>query len=239
MKAIRLRLCGPVPVRQLLLDRRCANVIGQPIPLNGVRAFPIFPAPKKSFGPSVGFAYSPQWGGFLTGHGKTTFRGGYRMLYDPPFYNIYINMSSSSPAVFLQNLTRRRHTSPPGNMTALHVRASLLRLLQKGVFDPRQFNDTTMSPNFGPDKVHSWSFGLEREVTKKAAIEARYVGNRGQNLFQSINGNPDVSGLQAVLQLDPGWRYGVPSGECGCSPGCRQGKLQPGHYPHAHQWRKI
>ncbi len=34
-----------------------ANVIGQPIPLVGVRAFPNFPAPKNSFGPSVGFAY--------------------------------------------------------------------------------------------------------------------------------------------------------------------------------------
>ena len=46
--------------------------------------------------------YSPQWGGFLTGHGKTTFRGGYRLLYDPPFYNIYLNMSTSAPEVFLQ-----------------------------------------------------------------------------------------------------------------------------------------
>ena len=28
-----------------------------------------------------------------------------------------------------------------------------------------------------------------------AAAEARYVGNRGQNLFQSINGNPYIAGL--------------------------------------------
>ena len=177
----------------------CANVVGQPIPLNGVRAFPVFPAPKNSFGPSVGFAYSPQWGGFLTGHGKTTFRGGYRMLYDPPFYNIYINMSSSSPAVFLQNLNAPATHTLPANITGPSIRASVASSITPGVFDPRQFNDTTMSPDFGPDKVHSWSFGLEREITKKAAIEARYVGNRGTNLFQSINGNPDVSGLQAAF----------------------------------------
>ena len=92
-------------INQLAADHRLGNepVNGQPIPL-GVRTFPTFPAPKNSFGPSVGFAYSPQWGGFLTGHGKTTFRGGYRLLYDPPFYNIYINMSSSAPEVFLQSL---------------------------------------------------------------------------------------------------------------------------------------
>lgn len=177
-----------------------ANVIGQPIPLQGVRAYPVFPAPKNSFGPSVGFAYSPQWGGFLTGHGKTTFRGGYRLLYDPPFYNIYINMSSASPAVFLQSFTGAAANSKPlpGNGTGPAVRSAYASQLQSGVFDPRQFNNTTMSPNFGPDRVHSWSFGMERELTKKAAIEARYVGNRGENLFQSINGNPDVAGLQAV-----------------------------------------
>jgi len=177
-----------------------ANVIGQPIPLEGVRAFPSFPSPKNSFGPSVGFAYSPQWGGFLTGHGKTTFRGGYRLLYDPPFYNIYINMSSSSPAVFLQSFgAAASATKPlPGNGTGPAVRSAYSSFLQSGVFDPRQFNDTNMSPNFGPDRVHTWSFGMERELTKKAAIEARYVGNHGENLFQSVNGNPDVAGLQAV-----------------------------------------
>ncbi|HSM84802.1 MAG TPA: TonB-dependent receptor, partial [Candidatus Limnocylindrales bacterium] len=56
---------------------------GQPIPLSA-RTFPVFPAPKNSFGPSLGFAWSPQWGGILTGDGKTTIRGGYRLLYDPP-----------------------------------------------------------------------------------------------------------------------------------------------------------
>jgi len=174
-------------------------VIGQPIPLSA-RTFPTFPSPKNSFGPSVGFAYSPQWGGFLTGHGKTTFRGGYRLLYDPPFYNIYINMSSSSPEVFLQSFTAAQSaTKPlPGNGTGPAVQAAYASFLAKGVFDPRQFNDTSMSPNFGPDKVHSWSFGMERELTKKAALEVRYVGNMGKNLFQSINGNPDVAGLQAV-----------------------------------------
>src|SRR5215469_13161379 len=69
------------------------------------RTLPTIPAPKKSFGPAVGFAYSPQWGGFLTGNGKTTFRGGYRMLYDPPFYNIYLNVATSTPEVFLQTFT--------------------------------------------------------------------------------------------------------------------------------------
>jgi hypothetical protein len=175
-----------------------STVNGQPIPLNA-RVFPIFPAPKNSFGPSAGFAYSPQWGGFLTGHGKTVFRGGYRLLYDPPFYNIYLNMASSAPQVFTQSFTASQSaTKPlPATPTGPNVRSAYASFLAKGVFDPRQFSDTTMSPNFGPDKVHSWSFGFERELTKNSAIEARYVGNKGKDLFQSVNGNPFVTDLKA------------------------------------------
>jgi len=169
-----------------------------------VTTFPTFPAPKDSFGPSVGFAYSPQWGGMITGHGKTTIRGGYRYLYDPPFYNIYINMSSSSPEVFLQSFTgaSRTATSPastgfpvPVVPTGPNVRNELTSQLQKGVFDPRSFAETSMASNFGPDKVHSWNIGFEREVTKNAAVELRYVGNHGNDLFQSVDANPTVSAL--------------------------------------------
>jgi hypothetical protein len=191
------------------------NRQGQPIPLNGVRDFPTFPAPKNSFGPSIGFAYSPQWGGFLTGNGKTVFRGGYRLLYDPPFYNIYINMSSSAPEVFTQSFTAAQSaTKPlPSNPIGPVVRSTYAAFLQKGVFDPRQFTDTSMTPNFGPDKVHSWSFGFEREISKNAAFEARYAGNSGQNLFQSVNGNPDVAGLQSFPSLPAGL---IPAGVTAC-----------------------
>ena len=75
------------------------------LPLS-VRTFPSFPTTKNSVGPSIGFAWAPQGGGMLTGGGKTVLRGGYRLLYDPPFYNIYLNMATSAPQVFLQTFTR-------------------------------------------------------------------------------------------------------------------------------------
>jgi Carboxypeptidase regulatory-like domain len=160
---------------------------------------PTYPSPKNSFGPSVGFAYSPQWGGFLTGHGKTTIRGGFRMLYDPPFYNIYLNQSTSAPQVFLQTFSGTQPTSRglPLVPTGPNVRSELAPFLTPGVFDPRTFAQTNISPNFGPDKVRSWSFGFEREVTKNSAFEARYAGNHSYNLFQTINGNPLISQLAA------------------------------------------
>ena len=176
---------------------------------------PLIPAPKNSFGPNIGFAYSPQWGGWLTGHGKTVIRGGYRLSYDPPFYNIYLNMASSAPQALSQTLTCTPAAGStcagtganapvsaytPGlqaNPTGPNTRAALAAYLVTGVSDPRTFAQTKITPNFGPDHVQSWSFGLQREIGSKVALEARYVGNKGTNLFQSINGNPFIKNLAA------------------------------------------
>jgi hypothetical protein len=179
------------------------------LPLS-VRTFPRFPSVKNSFGPSIGFAYNPQWGGFLTGNGKTTIRGGYRLLYDPPFYNIYSNMATAAPEVFNNTFTSAvvsaTPTTPnanslplPSNPTGPNVRAELTPQLLRGVFDPRTFNQTSLSPNFGPDRVHSYSLGIEREVTKNSAVELRYVGNHATDLFQSINGNPFITDIARVF----------------------------------------
>ena len=169
------------------------------LPLS-VTTVPEIPAPKNNWGPSIGFAWSPNWGKWLTGaNGKTVLRGGYRLAYDPPYYNIYDNVLTSAPVVLLQTLTGASANANPlpaapfGNT----VRAALAPSLRFGVLDPRAFDETTVSPNFGPDRVHSWSLGIQREVTTGAVFEIRYVGNHGQNLFQSINANPDISGLAA------------------------------------------
>lgn len=157
-----------------------------------VTADPTVPAVKSSFGPSIGFAYNPQWGGFLTGHGKTTIRGGYRLSYDPPFYNIFLNVSTSSPETFLQTVTGAAAASNtlPGNPTGPNVRSALASLIATNTFDPRTQNETTVSNNFGPDKVHQWTFGIEREITKDSAVEARYAGNHAINQYQTVDGNP-------------------------------------------------
>ncbi len=188
------------------------------LPLS-VTTFPTIPSPKNSWGPSVGFAWTPNGGGrFLTGNGKTVVRGGYRLSYDPPFYNIYINISSAAPNVLLNTLSGRVATGGtlPSNLKLSaapfgpSVRAELASSLLTGVFDPRQFNETSITPNFGPQRTHEWSLGVQREVFAGAVAEARYVGNHALDLFQSINGNPYIAGLAASFPSL------VPSGQTPC-----------------------
>src|SRR5260370_1731154 len=85
------------------------------------------------------------------------------------------------------------------NPTGTNNRADLASALVRGVFDPRTFNETSITPDFGPQKTHEWSLGIQREIAQGAVFEARYVGNHALNLFQSINGNPRIDGLQAAF----------------------------------------
>jgi hypothetical protein len=170
----------------------------QSLPLN-LRTNPANPTVLNSFGPSIGFAYTPQWGGSITGHGKTTFRGGYRLLYDPPFYNIFLNTSTSSPYGFLQTLSATSTPALPASLalpatpTGPNVRTAMAAFIASNTFDPRTQSETvlgTPTQGLGPDKVHTWSFGFERELSKNSVWEARYAGNLGTNLYQTVDGNP-------------------------------------------------
>ena len=158
---------------------------------------------KKGIGPSFGFAYSPQWGGFLTGNGKTVIRGGYRLSYDPSFYNILLNNYGSAPSTLQAVIPGTLiggdpATQIPAVPTGPNTRAALLPLISGlGPLDPRDLGEVTVSPNFRPDQVQSWSLGIEREVTNNAAVEVRYVGNHGSQLFQSVNANPFIGDLAA------------------------------------------
>ena len=181
-----------------------------------IRTAPELPAPKNSFGPSVGFAYTPQWGGFMTGHGKTVFRGGFRELYDPAFYNIYLNIASATPQVLNQSISSPGTHPMPDTPTGPNVRTALASALTPGVFDPRTFNESNVTPNFSPDRVYSWTFGFERQIGKNVAFEARYAGNRGTNLFQSVDANPFV-GTAASPGLAQFFPNLVPAGVTGCT----------------------
>jgi hypothetical protein len=156
------------------------------------RLSPHIASHKDDLGPSVGFAYAPHGG-------KTVIRGGYRLTYDPAFYNIYLNVATSAPQVLAQNLTGATASANPMPANALGsvVRSQLASFLTLGTSDPRSFNEDAIPPNFGPDHVQGWSFGLQRQVSSHAVVESRYVGNHAGALFQALNANPYAAGLAA------------------------------------------
>ncbi len=169
------------------------------LPLS-VRTFPAFPSKKDLFGEGVGFAWTPHAAGWLTGNGKTVLRGGFRESVDPAYYNIFINMSTSTPLVLLNTVTGGTAAGFPLPLNPIGptVRADLAPILPVGTTDPRSTDQTTIPNSFQPDEVREWSFGIQRQLSPHLVVESRYVGNHGADLFQQFNANPYVAGLAAA-----------------------------------------
>jgi outer membrane receptor protein involved in Fe transport len=177
----------------------------QSLPI-AVRTAPRLPVDKNNFAPRVGFAWSPNWGGNSVGKAifgeadGTVIRGGYSIAYDPAFYNILLNVSTSAPVVFLNTINNTgTATAPlfrlPGNPTGQVVRTALGSFLQRNTFDPRLLTQTQVSPDFHSPYAQQWSLGWQRQINRNNVAEIRYVGNRGIGLFQTVNRNPDIRGL--------------------------------------------
>jgi hypothetical protein len=178
------------------------------LPLS-VTTSPELPAFKNGWAPGIGFAWSPR-NNFLHLGTSTVFRGGYRLSYDPAAYITYAKEANDSPYVISTTLTGViAGANPlPAVPTGNNVRTLLGPHLQTGIFDPREFGQTTVSPDFGPDRVHEWSLGIQREISHNAVLEVRYVGNHGTRLFQTIDGNPYILGLENTHPdlVPTGWK---------------------------------
>jgi hypothetical protein len=163
------------------------------LPLSATTS-PTIGAVHDLFGLSIGFAWSPH--GPLMGNGKTVLRGGYRQTYDPAYYNTFLLNAISAPVVLAQTLIAPS-AGLPARPFGPAIRSEYASNLTLGTQDPRNFNRTVTPTTFRPDKYQEWSFGIQRELARDAALEVRYVGNRGSNEFQSINANPFITGLAA------------------------------------------
>src|SRR5215510_6040364 len=154
---------------------------------------------RNNFAPSLGFAWTPNWKDGLLGHifgggGQTVFRGGFSMAFNRDGINTLIGTISGNTG---GTLTVNRDVNT-GNLGTLP-----LFLTQKDRLGPPAFPDTptypltgaitnaanTYDPNLQTPYIMSWTFGLQREITKDMAIEIRYVGNRALNFRQSFNIN--------------------------------------------------
>jgi hypothetical protein len=158
------------------------------------RTIPQVPQDKNNWGPNFGFAWTPRMWEGLFGRDKTVIRGGYRIAYDPAFYNIFLNVQTSAPLV---NLGTTRVGLPGIAATGNSLRgAGYAALFPQGCADvncdPRFRNQTVVGDDFRNPYAQQWSFGIQRQITPKMAAEVRYVGNHTVGNFQTVDANPLV-----------------------------------------------
>jgi hypothetical protein len=153
-----------------------------------------------NFAPSVGITWAPNTGnsGFLHrlmgNSGQTVLRGGFSIAFVREGTSAFTSLFNSNPG---GTLTANQSTSGTpfpltfGNLFRNGLPARPATPTEPSY--PSVGNITDPVNSFVPDlktgHVNSWTFSIQRELTSNMVIEARYVGNRGKDLWRQYNLN--------------------------------------------------
>lgn len=156
---------------------------------------------KNNVQPRVGFNWSPTTDtsgilGFITGGDKFVLRGGYARTHDYAFLNIALNIVSSFPYVAainrsnLANAFTVLQTTPPGVPAGTN---------------PNLLTRTVVGEDFRSPYSDQVSLEIQRQLTQNLAVRVGYVGTFGNDLFQTLDGNPRLPFAGATgPRVDPG-----------------------------------
>jgi hypothetical protein len=168
----------------------------------------------NNWAPNIGFAWTPRFWQGLFGQDKTVIRGGFRVTYDPSYYNIFLNVATAAPVVNAGSMSLTTCTAPcfpTSGFLGSDVRALHLSDIPTGG-NPGTRAQTLVSTDFHNPYSQQWNFGVQRQITSKIAAEVRYVGNHTVGNFVTVNANPSLTGL-----LANGFGSLIPSGLSPCN----------------------
>ncbi len=172
--------------------------------INGDTGIGLYNDDWNNFAPFVGFAWSPSFKSgplhFLFGdEGKSSFRGGYSMSYLRDGITTFTNAlgtGTTNPGLIqTANISVASGSSNlSGVLTAAGV-PLVIPTFTMPITDRQNFLTNsgngiwTVDPNLTTAYVHQFSFGFEREILKDTALEIRYQGNKGQNIWRAYDIN--------------------------------------------------
>jgi hypothetical protein len=137
---------------------------------------------KRNFAPRFGLAYTPHWGRFPFGDGKTVLRAGYGIFYDGLFTTITDESAGSQPNTFGGTLPAQVNRGTGAASTFPGIGPTL---------DSTLFVQT-MASNLQNPMTQQWNADVQRELPLGLVLTLAYVGTRGEHLFASQDFNPQV-----------------------------------------------
>ena len=168
-----------------VLDRPFEQVMLDPNTRVGFVDGYMFNKDLNNFGPNVGFAWD------VTKDGKTAVRGGYSLTFVNEDQATLTRAASRgnaglSTAVNLTNL----YASVSGGIP---VPAAPPFLTERSLAQQNALSATSIlwgiDPNIKNAQVHQVSIGVQREIGWATAVEARYVGTFGRNIWRTTDFN--------------------------------------------------
>jgi hypothetical protein len=174
------------------------------------------------FGPRVGFAYTPGWGGrLLGGKGKTSIRGGFGLYYNRGEGELNLQDLGIAPFGLTTNgvatastSTVRYSPSFPNPFQDISSSFSVPNpfpysppkpgaLIDFSPFEPLGLNLSFASKNLTTPYTLNYNLTVERELPGQMILRVGYVGAHGDDLITSYTNNPITpAGLTACL-ADP------------------------------------
>jgi hypothetical protein len=163
-----------------------------------------YPDDLNNFAPSAGVVWSPEFadGGFLRGlfgaSGKSVFRGGYSIAFVREGFDLLESIYGANPG---GSLSLSRSSTIAGSFVVgtnlrdpnnpnLQPLGGIIGTTPAFPIALTTANSTnSFDPNLKTGKVHSFSFGYQRELDRNTVVELRYVGNRGVDLQRQYNIN--------------------------------------------------
>lgn len=164
-----------------------------------------FETRMTDFAPSFGFAYSPDFKSgilrrLLGENGRTVIRGGYSIAFTREGFNAYtamfganeggtitLNVSPSlTPGIFAPGSVLFRN---PASFPALPVPADAATKYPFTPLAGSAGGSNDFNPNLKAGYTQSFTIGVQRELGKDTAIEARFVRTRGTHLWRQYDLN--------------------------------------------------
>jgi hypothetical protein len=142
---------------------------------------------NNNFGPSVGFSYSPQFGGHGSSNGATVIRGGYQVTYDTFFNNLLSNIAGGSPNALPNVVLASTSTAstPRGLANLSSFLPTLTPVLNQYSTQTSVFKQHIRNPYY-----HHFSLGIQQQLPGQTVLDVAYVGSLGRQLFFTNPVNP-------------------------------------------------
>jgi hypothetical protein len=154
----------------------------------------------NNFAPRAGVTF------LLTNDGKTVLRSGGGFFYVES-WNMGKELHQNAPMTVGQTYTTDQNAAPP-----FTISAGLPLPPPPTLTNPATLNTgytLEYDPSIRIPKVLQWSIGVQREITPSLLLDVSYVGTRGLDLLNSINGNQPVPGpgdfnpRRPLYRMDP------------------------------------
>jgi hypothetical protein len=174
------------------------------------------------FGPRLGFAYTPGWGGKLFGGpGKTSIRGGFGLYFNRGEEELNLQDLGIAPfgltTAGVADATAGKNFFSPSFPDPFHDIASGFSIPNKfpyktpsagdATIDFSQFligpNLNTIPKNFTTPYSYNYNLTVERELPGQMIVRVGYVGSHGSNLITSYSFNPILQSNIAPCVADP------------------------------------